>query len=52
MENSSSNFWKELIKLVFLSLLIVVPFRFYVAQPFVVDGASMDPTFETGDYLD
>ena len=51
MENSSSNFWKELIKLVFLSLLIVVPFRFYVAQPFVVDGASMDPTFETGDYL-
>ena len=51
MENSSSNFWKELIKLVFLSLLVVIPFRFYVAQPFVVDGASMDPTFETGDYL-
>ena len=47
----NSNFWKELIKLVFLSLLIVVPFRLYVAQPFVVEGASMDPTFETGDYL-
>lgn len=48
---SSSNFWKELVKLVLLSLLIVVPFRLYIAQPFIVDGASMDPTFETGDYL-
>ena len=34
-----------------LSLVVVVPFRMFIAQPFVVDGASMDPTFETGDYL-
>ncbi|MDO8728290.1 MAG: signal peptidase I [bacterium] len=47
----NSNFWKELVKLIFLSILIVVPFRIYIAQPFIVDGASMDPTFETGDYL-
>jgi len=47
----NSNFWKELVKLVFLSFLIVVPFRLYIAQPFIVEGASMDPTFETGDYL-
>lgn len=46
-----SNFWKEFIKLVFLSLLIVVPFRMYIAQPFIVEGASMDPTFKTGEYL-
>lgn len=45
------NFWKELFKLVVLSLVIVIPFRLYVAQPFIVDGASMDPTFETGHYL-
>src|SRR3989338_11417917 len=51
MENSSSNFWKELIKLVFISLLVVIPFRFFIAQPFIVNGASMDPTFETGNYL-
>jgi len=50
-KNDPSNFWKELIKLVLISLLIVVPFRLYVAQPFIVDGASMDPTFDTGDYL-
>lgn len=48
---SSSNFWRELIKLVLLSLLIVIPFRLYIAQPFIVDGASMDPTFKTGEYL-
>ena len=45
------NYWKELIKIVFISLAIVIPFRFYIAQPFIVDGASMDPTFETGNYL-
>ncbi len=51
MHTGSSNFWKELIKLVLLSLLIVVPFRIYIAQPFIVDGASMDPTFSSGNYL-
>jgi signal peptidase I len=25
--------------------------RTYIAQPFVVNGASMDPTFHTGEYL-
>src|SRR3990167_10407592 len=47
----NTNSWKELIKLVMLSLVVVVPFRMFIAQPFVVDGASMGPTFETGDYL-
>ncbi len=46
-----SNFWKELIKLLVISVVVVVPFRLYVAQPFIVEGASMDPTFESGDYL-
>ncbi len=46
-----SNFWKELAKLILLSILIIIPFRLYIAQPFIVDGASMDPTFENGQYL-
>lgn len=46
-----TGFWKELFKLVLLSIVIVIPFRLYVAQPFIVDGASMDPTFKSGDYL-
>jgi signal peptidase I len=30
---------------------ILIPFRMFIAKPFVVEGASMSPTFETGDYL-
>ncbi|MDQ3089668.1 MAG: signal peptidase I [bacterium] len=44
-------FWKELFKLLLIAFLVVVPFRKYVAQPFIVDGASMDPTFANGEYL-
>ncbi len=43
--------WKELLKLAVLSIVIVVPFRLWIAQPFVVEGASMYPTFKDGDYL-
>lgn len=50
-KNKSSSFWKEFGKLLLISLLIIIPFRMYIAQPFVVDGASMDPTFGSGDYL-
>ncbi len=47
----SSSFWQELFKLTLISVVIVIPFRLYIAQPFIVDGASMDPTFKSGDYL-
>jgi signal peptidase I len=47
----NNNVWKEFAKLISLTLLIVIPFRLYIAQPFIVDGASMSPTFETGNYL-
>lgn len=50
-ETNQSSFWKELVKLVIIAVVIVIPFRLFVAQPFVVDGASMDPTFEDGQYL-
>ena len=50
-DKNSKNFWRELVTLIFLSLLIIIPFRIYVAQPFIVEGSSMDPTFETGPYL-
>ena len=41
----------ELIQFFLLALLIVVPIRFFVAQPFIVSGASMDDTFHHGQYL-
>lgn len=34
-----------------VAFLIVVPFRFFIAQPFLVSGASMEPTLDKGDYL-
>jgi signal peptidase I len=49
--SSDSWNWKELLKIILLSLVIVVPFRLFIAQPFMVDGASMYPTFEDGNYL-
>jgi signal peptidase I len=51
MEPKKENFVKEIIKFTLVSLAIVIPIRTYVAQPFIVSGASMDPTFETGQYL-
>ncbi len=45
------SFIVEIFKFSILALIIVVPFRLFVAQPFLVNGASMSPTFETGQYL-
>lgn len=47
--------WKEIVKeiliLLFIVFGVVMPFRMYVAEPYLVDGTSMDPTFESGNYL-
>ncbi len=45
------GFFKELVKFTLIAFLIVVPFRVFVAQPFIVNGASMEPTFHPGEYL-
>lgn len=42
---------KEIIIFAVIAFGIVLPFRIYVAEPYLVDGRSMDPTFATGDYL-
>ena len=41
----------EITKIVIIALLIVVPIRTFLFQPFIVKGQSMEPNFETGDYL-
>ena len=41
----------ETARFLLVVLVIVVPIRAYVAQPFVVNGNSMSPTFENGQYL-
>jgi signal peptidase I len=46
-----TNFFKETVKFALLVMLIVIPVRLYIAQPFIVNGSSMDPTFASGQYL-
>jgi signal peptidase I len=42
---------KEIAIFLVLAIIIVLPIRLFVAQPFVVEGESMHPTFESADYL-
>lgn len=42
---------KEIIIFAAIAFGIVLPFRIFIAEPYIVSGASMDPTFETGHYL-
>jgi len=44
------GFW-ELVRFAAIALIIVIPIRIFVAEPFIVSGTSMVPTFENGDYL-
>ncbi|MFA5997570.1 MAG: signal peptidase I [Candidatus Paceibacterota bacterium] len=41
----------ETLRFLIIALLIVVPVRVFIAQPFIVSGASMDPTFADKQYL-
>ena len=41
----------EIVKFGLIVLVIVMPIRLYIAQPFIVAGESMAPTFSSGDYL-
>ncbi len=41
----------DLLKFAVIALAIVIPIRLWVAQPFVVSGESMYPTFDNGQYL-
>lgn len=45
------NFFAEIVRFTLIALVIVVPIRLFIAQPFIVSGASMEPTFSTGQYL-
>lgn len=54
ISGQKNNIWaniKEWLKVIIIALIISLPIRFFIAEPFVVNGASMDPTFATGQFL-
>ena len=51
LNGEKRKLFKEIFKFALLAAIIVLPIRIFIAQPFVVSGASMDPTFESGQYL-
>lgn len=54
IEQRKKSFWQntlELIRFIVIVLAIVLPIRFFIVEPFIVNGASMDPTFQTGQFL-
>jgi len=50
MRNFFVFIW-EIVKIVIIALIIVVPIRYFIFQPFFVRGQSMEPNFADGDYL-
>lgn len=50
-QEQHENFFIELLKFILVVLVVIVPIRLFVAQPFIISGASMDPTFRNAQYL-
>lgn len=50
-DSNREKFFKEILSFGAIALLIVLPIRLFVAQPFIVSGTSMYPTFDNGEYL-
>jgi signal peptidase I len=50
MQELRRGLW-EIVKFALVVLVIVLSIRYYVAQPFIVSGASMYPTFHDHEYL-
>jgi signal peptidase I len=47
----SDSSLKEIILFGLFALAIIIPLRYFVITPFIVNGSSMDPTFKHNDYL-
>ncbi|MBI3074920.1 MAG: signal peptidase I [Parcubacteria group bacterium] len=53
-EQNKESMWgliAEVVRFSIIALLFIVPIRVFIAQPYIVSGASMHPTFESGEYL-
>lgn len=41
----------EWAKVIAIAIAIAIPVRYFIAEPFIVNGPSMDPTFSSGQFL-
>lgn len=48
---SPFSYFIELLKVVIWALIIIIPIRTFLFQPFFVQGASMEPSFHDKEYL-
>ncbi len=48
---SIGGFVYEVVKMFLLAVVIIVPIRVFLFQPFIVRGASMEPNFQEKEYL-
>jgi signal peptidase I len=50
-KNQIKDFIWETLKVIIISLVIIIPIRYFLIQPFYVKGASMEPNFYDHEYL-
>lgn len=50
-EGPKESSLNEIVRFALIALIIVLPIRWFVAQPFIVSGASMEDTFHNNEYL-
>jgi signal peptidase I len=50
-EVSKSESFLDFVRFAVIAAAIVVPIRLFIAEPFIVSGSSMVPTYESGNYL-
>lgn len=48
---STGQLFLELFRVVLLAIIIIIPVRTFLFQPFFVSGSSMEPNFQDGQYL-
>lgn len=51
LKNKAVRVIWELVQIAVIALIIVLPIRYFLFQPFIVSGESMVPNFQNGDYL-
>jgi signal peptidase I len=55
--NPFSGLWSgflfvfDFLKVILIALAIILPIRYFVFQPFIVSGSSMEPNYSDGQYL-